>query len=90
MAEKMTLNFLHPRTSMTYPAQVAPACTAKLALDQLTSPVTGPFLDPPAAGRPYQLVVSRLNAQLAPTQTMAQAGVVDGDVLEVRQQGQGA
>lgn len=86
-ANKLNLTFLHPRTSTAYKANVAPACTAQIAIEGLTS---NAFLDPAPASRPYQLVLTRTDTQLTPTQTMAAAGVQNDDVLEVRQQGQGA
>lgn len=86
-ATKLNLTFLHPRTSAAYKANVAPACTAQIAIEGLTS---NAFLDPAPNGRPYQLVLSRTDTQLTPSQTMADAGVQENDVIEVRQQGQGA
>lgn len=88
--QKLNVRFTNPRNSLSYPAQVSPACTAAIAIEQLQAPATGPFLDKPPAGRPYHLVLSRTDTQLAPHQTMADAKTVDNDVFEVRQDGQGA
>ena len=91
--QKMQVSFLHPRDSSSFIGEVAPQCTAAVALKGLQAPdatETGPFLDPPPPGRPYELVLSRTSTALTPNTTMAQAAVVDGDVLEVRQAGMGA
>lgn len=90
MPNLMEIHFLHPRDSHAYDAEVAPECTSKRALTGLQSPETGPFLDPAPNGRPYELVLARNSMVITPDMTMAQAGVVDGEVVEVRQSGQGA
>jgi hypothetical protein len=87
---KLKLNFIHPRTSIGYSADVAPECTGAVALQGLQSPATGPFLDPAPQGRPYELVVARSNKMIPATQSFAEAECQTGDTIEVRQSGQGA
>lgn len=85
--DQLQLRFVHPHTSDTYAANVAPACTAKIAIEQLKSGTTGPFLAP---NRDYDLVLTRTDYPLNESDTMAEAGARSGDVLEVRQASQGA
>jgi hypothetical protein len=90
---KVALKFTDPRNSDTFEASVAPECTAEIALAGLMAPNAtpkGPFLQPPPSGRPYELVLTRTSQALSPNTTMGAAGVESGDVLEVRQSGQGA
>lgn len=86
------VRFMHPRDSSQYfTAELAPSCTGEQAVQGLLAgDDKGPFLQPAPAGRPYELVVSRTGKQITPNMTFDQAGVSDGDVIEVRQAGQGA
>lgn len=89
----MLVYVTHPRSSERYEGFVAPTCPAKTVLDGLQrvdATDDGPFLDPAPTGRPYQLVHNRSQKQFNADDTMAALGVVDGDVLDVVQMGQGA
>jgi hypothetical protein len=91
--DKLHLTFTHPRSSEIYDAMVSPQCPAGVALDQLqadNATELGPFLEAPPPGRPYELVLARKGIVIPAALTMAAAGVVDGDVFEIRQSGQGA
>jgi len=91
--DKLVVYIAHPRSSEQFAARVLPACPARVVLDGLQSPSAtddGPFLAPAPAGRPYALVLARSGQQFAGDTTMEDLGVVDGDVLEVQQMGQGA
>jgi len=88
--EKLAVEFLHPKTSDSYPAALHPLCTAEVALRKLQEADTGPFLEYAPAGRPYQLVLRRTETELTPNTSMADAGVVSGDTLLVVQKHQGA
>lgn len=90
---KLAVYVAHPRSSITYEAQVSPACPASVVLARLqdaSATDSGPFLDPAPADRPYALVLNRTGEQFNPGTTMEELGVVDGDILEVQQMGQGA
>jgi hypothetical protein len=89
-ASKLKLNFLHPRTSTNFSADVSPECTGAIALQGLQSPATGPFLDPEPQGRPYELVLARGSKMITSTQSFADAQCQTGDTIEIRQSGQGA
>jgi len=82
------VHFMHPRnSSMNLTADISPLCTGEEALEELMRDEdgTGPFLPPLPDGQAYELAVRK--NQLAITQSMsfAQAGVVDGDTIDVRQ-----
>jgi hypothetical protein len=88
---KIEVHFLHPRYPKTFTALTHPECTGQQALNGLlVGDKTGPFLDNTPAGRPYELVVASTQRILKPTMTFAEAGVTQGDTIEVRQAGQGA
>ena len=89
----MRVTITHPRSSERYDAEVAPACPAGVVLEGLQSDNAsqqGPFLAPAIPGRPYALVLARTERVLTADTTMADAGVVDGDVLAVELLSQGA
>ena len=92
MAATVAVKFSHPRDStLTFEADASPACTGQQAITGLlTGDENGPFLDPPAPGRPYELVLARTGAAITPNMTLAQAGVIDGDNVAVMQRGMGA
>lgn len=81
MTDKLNLAFLHPSTDSTFKADVAPACTAQIAIDGL---IGAEFLDLTLDDRPYGIVKLGTDVILPSTMTMAEAGVRDGDTLEVR------
>ncbi len=89
--DKITLNFTHPRSSKVFPAEINPLCTGQQAIAGLIAgDDNGPFLETAPHGRPYELVLSRTNQAITPNMTFGQVGAQDGDVVEVRQAGQGA
>jgi hypothetical protein len=53
---------------------------------------SGRFIEPPSTGEHYELAVRRTGRTIAiaPDMTFEQAGVEDGDTIEVRLAGQGA
>jgi len=88
---KIQVYFTHPRNAPYFPVKISPLCTGQLALDGLlTQGPNGRFLDPAPAGRTYELAIKRTQRAITPTMTFEQAGVVDGDYIEVRLSGQGA
>ncbi len=87
----MDVFFAHPRNSKQFVAEVGSECTGQQAVDGLiVGNQDGPFLEVPPPGRPYQLVLSRTDKQIAPNMTLGESGVVDGDIIQVIQPGQGA
>ena len=89
---KIQVCFMSPRTnSRVFEAQVSPDCTGKMAIDGLLAgDAGGPFLEPSSPGRPYELCVMRTGGGIAPNMTFRQAGIIDGDIIEIRQAGPGA
>jgi hypothetical protein len=86
------VTFTHPRENgRIFAADINLQCTGQMAIQGLLlGNEAGPFLEAAAAGRPYELSVKRTQMNITPNMTFEQAGVVDGDVIEVRQRGQGA
>lgn len=88
---KITVTFIHPREARNFVAEVSPQCTAQMAIQGLMQGNhDGAFLNTPPAGRPYELVLKRTSTTIPPNMSFAQAGVIDLDVIEIRQEGQGA
>ena len=72
-------------------AELSPDCTGQIAIDGLLAgDAGGPFLEPPSPGRPYELVVARSSISIGPSMTFRQAGIINGDIIEIRQALQGA
>lgn len=90
--ELITVQFTHPRSSeRVFTAETAPDCTGQEAIAGLIlGGDEGPFLEPPPAGRPYELVLNRTETAITPHMTLGEAGVLDGDLIAVLQRGQGA
>jgi hypothetical protein len=85
------VHFLHPRNSTTLTADLDPRCTGEEAIRELLNDDgTGAFLAPTFTGEQYQLAIIRTRRIIAPAMTFEQAGVVDGDVIEIRLAGLGA
>lgn len=83
--------FTHPRDASTFTAYINPQCTGQQAIRGLVAgDENGPFLQPSAPGRPYELAIKQSGIAITPNMTFAQAGVTNGEVVEVRQSGQGA
>src|SRR5688572_4968633 len=91
MTKGITVHFSHPRLSRSLTAEVSPECTGQQAIEGLLEgDDVGPFIEPSPPGRPYDLVIKRAGQIIYPEMTFQEAGVLDGDVIEVRQAGQGA
>lgn len=89
--DAIEVNFTHPRNARLFTAEISPQCTGQKAIDGLlVGDEEGPFLEPAPQGRPYQLVIKRTQGAITPHTTFADAGVISGDVIEIRQDGQGA
>lgn len=88
---KLEVHFTHPRNAKHFVAEIGPQCTGQQAVEGLlVGDEQGPFLEPAPQGRPYELVLKKSKAAITPNMTFAQAGVETGDVIEIRQAGQGA
>ena len=83
----MNVSFFHPRTSVTFQAQVERNTTAIRCIDGL---VEAGFIEPAQKNRPYALKLQRTNQQILDSTTMQQAGVQENDDLVVLQAEQGA
>lgn len=80
----LELYFRHPRSSHTLTADVSPQCTGKEALDALIADDgTEAFLTPAPLGKSYDLVLARTQRVIEPTMTFNEAGVIDGDTIDV-------
>jgi hypothetical protein len=89
--ETIEVHFFHPRLSRSFTADVSPECTGQQAIEGLVEgDDVGPFIEPSQPLRPYELVIKRTQRIIHPEMTFQEAGVVNGDVIEVRQLGQGA
>lgn len=88
----LKVTFTHPRENgRSFDASINPQCTGQMAIQGLIlGNEVGPFLEAAAPGRPYELTVKRTQMNITPNMTFEQAEVQDGDVIEVRQRGQGA
>jgi hypothetical protein len=88
---KIRVSFTSPRTnSRVFEAEVSPDCTGKMAIEHLlVGDASGPFLERTSLGRPYELVVMRTEGIISPNTTFQEAEVIGGDIIEIRQAGQG-
>lgn len=82
--ETIEIHFRHPRTSKILVADLSPFCTGHEALEALLTAENGepPFLTQ-AAGETYQLSVKRTDQAITPNMTFAQAGVMNGDEINI-------
>jgi hypothetical protein len=90
--ETIEVHFMHPRnSSKSLSADVSPDCTGQDALQELMRDPdgTGAFLPSLAGGQVYELAVRRTEQAITPSMTFAQAGVVNGDTIDVRQSATG-
>jgi hypothetical protein len=89
---KLAVTFVNPKNNArTFEAYLFPECTGQMAVEGLIAGnEDGPFLDPAPPGRPYQLVIKKSSVNITPNMTFRQAGVVNGDVIEIGQNGEGA
>ncbi|HYG08528.1 MAG TPA: hypothetical protein VD835_01010 [Pyrinomonadaceae bacterium] len=90
--QTIEVHFTHPRnTTLTLTADISPMCTGQEALQGLMADDgSGAFLDQPPNGQVYELAARKNNTAITQNMTFAQAGVADGDTVEVRLAGQGA
>lgn len=83
--DQLEVEFVHPRKNTVFSAYVNPVCTGQQALNGLMEgDQQGPFL---GSNKTYELVVKRSGRAIGVRTTFEQAGVVNGDVIEVRQIG---
>jgi hypothetical protein len=83
--------FTHPRDPGTFTAVISPQCTGQQAIRGLIAgDDNGPFIVAAPPGRPYELAIKQSGIAITPNMTFAEAGVGNGEVIEVRQGGQGA
>jgi hypothetical protein len=89
---KLAVTFVNPRSNArVFEADLFPECTGQMAIEGLiVGDEHGPFLDPAPPGRPYELVIKRSSMTITPNLTFREAGVVNDDVIEIRQAGEGA
>lgn len=88
--DKIEVVFTHPRDPSSFTAVVNSECTGGQAIAGLVlGDAKGPFIDQAPPGRPYGLAVKRTGSFIAEKMTLAEAGVLDGEVIEVQQSGQG-
>jgi hypothetical protein len=89
---KLAVTFINPRSNArVFDADLSPECTGQMAIEGLlVGDHNGPFLEPAPPGRPYELVVKSSDVSITPNTTFREAGVVNGDVIEIRQALQGA
>jgi hypothetical protein len=88
----LAVTFVNPRSNArAFEANLAPECTGQMAIEGLiVGDANGPFLEPAAPGRPYELIVKQSSVTITPNMTFREARVVNGDVIEIRQGGMGA
>jgi hypothetical protein len=89
--ETIEIHFIHPRTSKRLVADLSPLCTGEEALEALLTAENGepPFLTQ-LGGETYQLSLHRTGEAITPSTTFAQAGVMNGDVVDIGQGAEGA
>jgi hypothetical protein len=89
--QTIEIHFRHPRDSRILIADLSPLCTGQEALQALLTAENGepPFLTQ-AGGETYQLSLDRTKQAIAPNTTFAQAGVMNGDVIDIGQAVTGA
>ena len=82
----LQLNFLHHATSDIYTADCDPACLGQDAINGL---IKADFIEHNPRGG-YDMTNSRTQTQILPDQTLAAAGVQNGDSIALHRRGQGA
>jgi hypothetical protein len=89
---KLAVTFVNPRSNArVFEADLVPECTGQMAIEGLlVGNELGPFLEPAPPGRPYELVIKRSSVTITPNMTFSDAGVINDDVIEIRQAGEGA
>lgn len=84
---KVTVEFLHPRSSQAFRAEVGPATTGQQALDGLAR---ASFIDPAGSGRAYALQHVRTGRTVPLSASLAGSGVQDQDQVAVTETSAGA
>ena len=87
------VHFMHPRNSaMSLTADISPQCTGQEALQELLRDADGKgaFLPALPEGQNYDLSVRRTQQAITPSMSFAQAGVLDGDTIDIGQSATGA
>ncbi len=79
---EVDITFTHPRASKTFLATVGLGLTAQQAILALLSPQNG-FLQSPSPGSEYEIIIHRTGTAIPPHTTLGNAGVVDGDTLDI-------
>lgn len=75
----------------SFESEVSPDCTGQMAVDGLLAgDARRSFLKPTNPARPYDLCVMRTGVVISPNMTFREAGIIDGEIVEIRQAGQGA
>lgn len=83
----MQVVFTHPRSTEALETADDGHSTGRAALELL---IKDGFLEPTTPDRPYTLTLTRTNQQILPGQTLASAGVTDGDTIAIGLDGKGA
>ena len=86
-AGTITVTFLHPRGPGKRPIALNRAITGKMAIDGL---VSKKFIEPRAKEQAYALVLQRTKDELPLERSLMDAGVEDGDVIQVTELTAGA
>ena len=88
---KIRITFTHPNGNNVFTADINPQCTGATAVQGLLrGNHTGPFLEELRPGQNYVLTRKSNGQTITPTMTFEEAGVVNGDVIEVHRPLQGA
>jgi hypothetical protein len=93
MSDTIEVHFMHPRNSaMTLVADLSPECTGQDAVQELLRDPDGQgsVLPPLPDGQTYELSLHRTQQAITPNMTFAQAGVANGDAIDVSQSAVGA
>jgi hypothetical protein len=90
MAATIEVHFTHPATATSLTTDVSPQCTAQEAINELLSTdEQGSLLPIPSSGTRYHLMLRKTEALIAPSMTFEEAGVEDGDTVDVLLEAQG-
>jgi hypothetical protein len=81
---KIEVIFTHPTNRSTFTAFINPQCTGQKAIHGLLmGNRNGPFLNAPPPGQAYKLAKKSDGQEITPSMTFEEAGVGNGDVVEV-------
>lgn len=86
MSDIVTVYFFHPRNDLkTLAADISPQSTGQEVIRELRRDAdgNGAFLPRLFPSQSYGLVVRRSSQEITPKMTFAEAGVVDGDAIDV-------